>query len=148
MRTCWIALALVASCCAAEMKLRKPLALKEPVPIATLIANAAEYLGKPVQVRGKVTEVCQMAGCWMNLRDAGGRMVRIKVNDGELEFPKDSAGRTAIAEGTFSKIELTREQAVAQAKHEADEMGRKFDAGSIKTGKTTYQIQGSGAVIE
>jgi hypothetical protein len=148
MRSCLIALAFLAASYAAEVNVGKPLALKQPMPIATLLAHPAEYVGKPVQVKGKITEVCQMMGCWMNLTDADGKTIRIKVNDGELEFPKDSAGKTAIAEGRFSKIELTREQAVAEAKHEADEMGRKFDAAKVKTGKTIYQIQGSGAVIE
>ena len=40
-----------------------------------------------------------MMGCWMMLHDGAGSAVRIKVNDGEIVFPKDSPGREAIAEG-------------------------------------------------
>ncbi len=101
-----------------------------------------------MQVKGEITEVCQMMGCWTNIKDpASGKMIRVKVNDGEMAFPKDAAGQTVIAEGTLRKIELSREQAIATAKHEAEEQGRKFDPAKVKSGITIYQIQGSGAVI-
>jgi len=87
-------------------------------------------------------------GCWMALADPeSGKSVRIKVNDGDIVFPKDGAGRTAIAEGKFTRIELSREQAVAYLKHQAEESGKKFDAGAVKGGMTLYQVAGQGAVI-
>ena len=133
---------------AAEVKLGKPLTVKEPMPLATLMANANDYVGKTVQVRGKVTEVCQMMGCWMELTNDSGQHVRIKVDDGVIVFPKDSTGKTAVAEGKFTKTELTREQAVAQAKEEAADRGKKFDPAKVKGGVTIYQIEGTGAVIQ
>lgn len=133
---------------AGEVKLGKPLQLKETTPIATLSADPAAYVGKSVQVKGKVVETCQKMGCWMNLADPdGGKLVRIKVKDGEIVFPKTAVGKMALAEGSFAKIEMTREQAIAQAKHEAEENGKNFDPASITSGKTIYQINGSGAVI-
>ena len=132
---------------AAELKLGKPLTVREPMPLATLLARPADYLGKTVQVKGKITEVCQMMGCWMDLTSDAGQKVRIKVNDGEIEFPKDSAGKTAVAEGRFDKIELTKEQAAARAEEEAKESGEKFDASKVKGPVTIYQILGAGAVI-
>jgi len=132
---------------AAEIKLGKPLTGKEPMPLATLLAKPSDYIGKTVQVKGKITEVCQMMGCWMDLVNDEGQKVRIKVNDGEVEFPKDAAGKVAVAEGRFDKIELTREQAVARAEEEAKESGRKFDPAKVKGPATIYQIQGTGAVI-
>src|SRR5512133_1310316 len=88
---------------AADLKLGKPLTPKEAMPIATLLANADDYNGKTVQVKGKVTEVCQMMGCWMELTNDEGQRVRIKVDDGVIVFPKDSTGKTAVAEGKFTK---------------------------------------------
>jgi uncharacterized cupin superfamily protein len=133
---------------AAEIKLGKPLAVKDPVSIAALVSHAGDYVGKTIQVKGKITEVCQMMGCWMELTNDDGQHVRIKVNDGDIVFPKDAAGKQAVAEGKFARIELTREQAVAQAQEEAGEKGRKFDPASVKGGITIYQIQGTGAVIQ
>ena len=132
---------------AAEVKLGKPLTVKEPVTLAALMDHPDSYVGKTVQVRGKITAVCQMMGCWMELKNDAGQSVRIKVEDGDIVFPKDSAGKVAVAEGKFTKTELTREQAVAQAKEAAEETGRKFDPSKVKGGMTMYQIEGTGAVI-
>jgi hypothetical protein len=135
-------------CLAGEVKLGKPLTLKETTPIAKINANPEAFVGKTVQVKGKVADVCQMMGCWMNLVDAsGGEPVRIKVNDGEIVFPETSVGKTAVAEGKFVKISLTKEQAMAQAKHEAGESGRKLNPATVTSAKTIYQIEGTGAVI-
>jgi hypothetical protein len=149
MRFVIAALCLLSVCLAAENKLGKPLALKKQTPIADLKANPAGYLDKTVQVKGQVTEVCQMMGCWMALVDPATKAtVKIKVKDGEIVFPKDSAGKTAVAEGKYVKLEMTKEQAIAQFKHEAEENGKKFDPASVTGPVTTYQIAGTGAVIE
>jgi hypothetical protein len=133
---------------AAELKLGKPLTVKEPVSVERIYAEPEKFLGKTVAVKGKITEVCQMMGCWMNLHDAAsGKMIRIKVNDGEIEFPKNGSGKMAIAEGTLMKIELSKERAIAEAKHEAEEMGRKYDPNKVTGPVTRYQIRGTGAVV-
>jgi hypothetical protein len=131
----------------ADLKLGKPLTAREPVALSTLLANPGDYVGKTVQVKGKIAEVCQMMGCWLDLTNEDGQKIRVKVEDGEIVFPKDASGKTVVAEGKFSKLELTREQALAQAEEQARDTGRKFDPASAKGGMTIYQIQGTGAVI-
>jgi len=105
-------------CYAADQKLGQPLTLKEAMPVATLLAKPDPFVGKTVQVKGKITAVCQDMGCWMELADDKDAKIRIKVEDGVIVFPKSSAGKTAIAEGRFSKQ----------------------DSG--------YQIDGTGAIIQ
>ncbi len=145
------AVVLLASAClafAGEIRLGKALTLKDPVAVQALLASPEKYTGKLVQVKGTVRDVCQMMGCWMEITDASSpKAIRIKVKDGEIVFPESAMGKTAIAEGTFVKLELTKEQAIAQAKHDAEEKGRKFDPASVKGPVTSYQIQGAGAVI-
>jgi hypothetical protein len=145
-----------AVCVAGETRLGKALSLASPVTVAELMAKPEASVGKTVQVKGKVTEVCQMMGCWMALAEpvsiaiaepGSKALVRVKVNDGEIEFPKSSVGKMAVAEGKLQKFELTREQAVARMKHEAEEQGRKFNEAQVKSGMIVYQIQGTGAVI-
>lgn len=87
-----------------------------------------------------------MMGCWLQIQD-GDKGLRVKVKDGEILFPKNGAGKKAVAEGLLKKIELNQQQAVAWAKHEAEERGQKFDPSKIKSGMTMYQIQGTGAVV-
>lgn len=132
--------------CAATQDLGKPLTLKQPMTIAAVMAQPEKFVGKTVQVKGKVTEVCQMMGCWMDIAD-GGRSLHIKVDDGLLVFPKEAVGKQAVAEGKLIKLELTKEQAIAQAKHKAEEQGRKFDPSTVNGGTTIYQIEGTGARI-
>lgn len=132
---------------AADLKLGDQLTLEHQTEISDLLETPNMYVGKTVQVKGKVTEVCQMMGCWMMLRDDADNMVRIKVNDGEIVFPKSSPGSEAIAEGQFVSYKLTRDQAVTAAEHEAEEQGLKFDPSKIKGPTTIYQIRGTGAVV-
>jgi hypothetical protein len=146
-----LATVLLVSAClafAGETRLGKPLTLKDQVPVEKLLASPAQYVGKTVQVKGAVRDVCQAMGCWMEIADpSAAKGIRIKVKDGEIVFPKTAVGKTAIAEGKLVKLELTKEQAIAQAQHEAEENNRKFDPASVTGPKTIYQIQGSGAVI-
>ena len=133
---------------AGELKLGEPLTLKQQVPIAQLSAQPDAYVGKVVQVKGTVRDVCRKMGCWMELVDeASGKGVRIKVEDGVIVFPKEAICRTAIAEGKLAKLALSKEQALAQAKHEAEENNRKFDPAAVTSGQTIYRIQAAGAVI-
>jgi hypothetical protein len=87
-------------------------------------------------------------GCWIAIVDpAANKIIRVKVKDGEIVFPKDSPGRNVVAEGKLTRTELTREQTVAYLKHQAEENGKSFDAASVKQGMTLVQLAGTGAVI-
>jgi NACalpha-BTF3-like transcription factor len=141
-----VAALLVSVAAFAEVRLGKALSAQQPLSVAKLMESPDAWAGKTVQVKGKVSEVCAKMGCWMQLVE-GGKAVRIKVNDGDIVFPKSAVGKTAVAEGTLRKLELTKEQAVARARHEAEERGTPFDPDSVTSGATIYQIQGTGAVI-
>jgi hypothetical protein len=127
--------------------LGKPLKLQRQTPIDQLLQSPDRYVAKTVQVKGRVTEVCEMMGCWMRLVADSGKSIRVKVQDGEIVFPKQAIGKLALAEGTLAKLELTREQAVARARHEAEERGQKFDPELVKGPVTIYEIRGTGALI-
>ena len=148
MRPLLIALLISTLGFAGEMKLGQPLTLDKPMSISQVMAKADKLSGKTVQVKGKVTEVCQNAGCWMALVEPGTQStLRIKVNDGEIVFTNACVGKMAVAEGQLVKMELTKEQAIAMAKHEAEEQKRKFDPASVKGPTVMYQIKGTGAVV-
>src|SRR5688572_1612168 len=73
-------IALAAVCLnAADTKVGKPLTLKAPVTVDALLAKPDGYVGKTVQVKGKITEVCQAMGCWMNLVGESGKTVHVEV---------------------------------------------------------------------
>lgn len=140
--------AILAASAPAKTPLGAPLALEKPTPIGEVLGHPDRFVGRPIQVRGKVSAVCEMMGCWMNLVDpATSRSIRVKVNDGEIIFPKEAVGKTALAEGKLEKLDLTREQAIERARHEAEERGRMFDPASVTGPVTIYQLRGTGAVI-
>ena len=148
MKSFFALLVIAVSAWAATLSLGKPLTLKRPMSIQALLSAKDQYVGKTVQVKGTITEVCQEMGCWMQLvEQSTGARLQIKVEDGVIVVPKDSAGKTAIAEGVLSKLEMTREEAIEQAQHEAEANKRKFDPASIKGPVTLYQIAGTGATI-
>ena len=132
---------------AAETKYGKPLQLKEPMTISALMAKADDLAGKTVQVKGKITEVCQSMGCWLALVDQDGKHIRFEAHEAGITFPKDSVGKVVIAEGKFTKTEMTREQAIAEAKETAKDSGKPFDESKVKAGPS-YSIEGTGAVIQ
>ena len=103
------------------------------------------WVGKTVQVEGSVADVCPKRGCWMDLK-SGASTVRVKVDDGVIVFPKELIGRTAVAEGVFTRIELDREEAIAWFRHVAEEKGEPFDPASVAGPASLYQLRGTGAL--
>ena len=65
-----------------------------------------------------------------------------------LANPQKFVGKNVLVEGTVYEIKMTKEQALEQAKHEAEEHGTEFDPASVKGPLTIYQIKGLGAVIK
>jgi len=123
--------------------------LDETLKISTLLAEPDRYVGKKVRVEGMVTEVCKMAGCWMELEESAEAKIRIKVDDGEIVFPATASGKKAVAEGVVESIPMTREKYVAYMEHEAEETGKKFDPATLGDGPfQILQIRGSGARVQ
>jgi RecJ-like exonuclease len=132
-KSCWAGLICVllmaASLTAAEQKLGKPVDLKTTTAIKAILAEPDKYLGKEVKVEGEITQVCQMAGCWIMVKDASSsEPIMVKVDDGVIVFPKDGAGKKVVAQGKLEKV--------------ADEAQK--EAGS----KSAYRIKGSGAIVK
>lgn len=126
MRTCLIALMCVllsaAGCSVQRERYGEPQRMTdvEPMPVATLVADADRYDGQPVRVSGKVTAVCEKMGCWIRIGEPR-HEVFVKFTcpvEGRL-IPMDAVGRTAIVEGT-AKVEEVSE---AEARHYAEDGG-------------------------
>jgi hypothetical protein len=79
--------------------------------------------------------------------DSDDEKIKVKVKDGEIVFPMEAIGSTAIVEGKVYKIELTKEEAVKHFQHVAEEKGVEFDPSTVTGPMTTYQIKGIGAEI-
>lgn len=68
--------------------------------VASILAAPANYLEQQVTIVGEVTGVCSKRNCWMTLATAENEpRFRIKVRDGDMEFPLSAKGKTAYATG-------------------------------------------------
>lgn len=116
----------------------------EIVPISALYESPDDYVGETVKVEGRVVGVCAKRGCWIELAgDEEFQSMRIKVTDGVIVFPVECKGQMAVAEGTFTKIDIP---VAADPNHECDgEHGEGEDAHSACQPKTAFQIMGTGA---
>jgi hypothetical protein len=132
-----------------EIKLGKDLTLIETTKISDLLAEPQKYLDNIVLIKGEVLDVCSMAGCWMEIKsDKTNQKIKVKVKDGDIVFPVEAKGHTALVEGKVYKIEMDREMAIEYYEHEAEEKGVEFDSTKITGPITIYQVKGIGAVIQ
>lgn len=133
---------------AQDTKLGKPITVKEVTKISDILANPDSFVGKRVLVEGEIIEVCAAAGCWMQLKSDKEGTLKVKVKDGEIVFPTEATGHTAIVEGELYKMELDEEMAKAYMEHLAEDAGKEFDPISVTGPMTIYQLKGLGAVIK
>ena len=127
----------------------EPLTLTETTSVSAVLADPDAYVGEHLRVEGTVVGVCEMRGCWMAVAgENDGEELRVKVEDGVIVFPMTAMGLHARVEGVMEKIELTMEEALAQAEHQAEEHGTEFDPSSVTGPTVTYQLRGLGAEIE
>ncbi len=112
--------------------------------LSDLIGNDDAYLGKEVTVSTRITKVCQKKGCFFLAQD-GDAMARITFKDYGFFVPTDSAGKSVMLAGVFSRQDLSAEK----AQHLAEDMGEK-PAGPNEeplTGGFEYAIEATSVSI-
>jgi hypothetical protein len=82
------------------------------VSIADVMKDPDEFAGKSVIFSGRIEEVCQKKGCWMEVvsGDPASR-IRVTFKDYGFFVPKDSHGMMVRAEGVFETKVLSKEDA-------------------------------------
>ncbi|TXH96222.1 MAG: DUF4920 domain-containing protein [Rheinheimera sp.] len=120
-----------------------------PVTVAQVLATPASYLQQPFTVQGKIDAVCQKKGCWMQFATGADEPTfRLKVKDGDMEFPVSAKGKTAYAYGSLKAKPMTLEQTKTYLKHRAEEQGEAFDAAKVTSAVTLYQFEPVSVLIE
>jgi hypothetical protein len=146
------ALAVVSACSEPELPFTQygeALTLAETTSISDVLGDPEAYVGQHLRVEGTVTGVCEQQGCWIAVAGENeAEQLRVKVEDGVIVFPQTALGCHARVEGMMEKLELTMEQALAQAEHHAEEQGLEFDPASVTGPELIYQLRGLGAEIE
>ena len=119
--------------------------------ISSLLKMPDQYLGKDILVSGKITEVCPMRGCWIDIKDVNSdKHIRIKVTDGQIVFPLSAKGKYVDVQGKFTKLNFTEEQAINWKIHLAEEQGVILNFENVEITPddlVEYRINGTGANI-
>lgn len=131
-------------------KYGKEITSTKKVKVSEILENPKNYEGKKVLIEGTILNVCAKRGCWIELAsDKEFETIRVKVKDGEIVFPMELKGKTALVEGEFYsfEVELDAECAGKECgdhKKEGEEEGCEHGEKQVKT---IYQIKGLGAEI-
>ncbi len=100
----------------------------------------------PMKLIGKVTEVCQAKGCWMNVvaESGSGSPIMVKFKDYGFFVPKDCAGKKVLMDGIAFK-EVTP---VDELKHYAEDKGAtKEEIAAITQPKEEMKFLASGVLL-
>src|SRR5512144_328122 len=98
--------------------------LKNATSVSDIVGAPATYVGKTVQVKGLVVDVCTARGCWLDLAsDKPYEKIRVKVEDGVIAFPVSARGRQATVEGVVEMIKLCPDEARRFREAEAKSKG-------------------------
>ena len=83
--------------------------LEAVISIDQLLTHSDLYIDKEVLIEGKISAVCPMRGCWIDVKSAEtDSELRLKVTDGEIVFPLSGKGQNIKAEGIFQKLDFHR----------------------------------------
>lgn len=88
------------------------------------MGNAPTYETK---VKGKIVDVCQKKGCWMNIDIGNGEYMRVIFRDYAFFVPKDIIGKEAIIQGV-AKFESVSVEDQKHLLEDAGESKEKIDA--------------------
>jgi len=120
---------LIASCCALgllsgcsspkEVYGDPSTTAKGAVPADQLLARLEGKDSLQVKVEGKVIEVCQTKGCWMDMDLGNGQSMTVRFKDYGFFVPMNGAGRTVVIDGV-AKIKT---EDVAWLRHKAEDAG-------------------------
>jgi len=114
------------------------------LPLSEIMAQPEAYIDKPVKVKAKVVDVCQMKGCWMALDAGEGRTIRVTFKDYGFFVPKDIHGREVVLQGTLVKKTMS----VEELRHLAEDAGKsEEEIEAIQEPETQWEFVAEGVLI-
>ena len=97
-----------------------------------------------VKLEAKVTDVCQMKGCWMKLDIGNEKEIMVNFKDYSFFVPKNIIGKKVVVSGDAFKRNIS----VDELKHYARDRGEEESAISlIVEPKEIYSLTAKGVVL-
>ena len=98
-----------------------------------------------VQLRGTVSSVCQVKGCWMVLDLAEGQQTRVTFKDYGFFVPTALVGKEVVVNGR-ALVDLISEEA---RKHYAKDAGKsEEEIRNIQGNRKSYSLVAEGVIVE
>ncbi len=98
-----------------------------------------------MKVEGKIVDVCQKKGCWMNIQLPNSETMRVTFKDYGFFVPKDAGGKTVIVDGYAYNDTTT----VAQLRHYAEDGGKtKEEIEKITKPEVAVSFEARGVIIK
>ncbi|TDH27819.1 DUF4920 domain-containing protein [Segetibacter sp. 3557_3] len=98
---------------------------------------------KTVKIKGKVTDVCTIEGCWLKMETAKGKMM-VKMKDHAFLVPTDLNGKNIVVDGT-ARMSVT---SVKQLQHYAEDAGKsKAEIARITEPKKEIIVDAKGVLV-
>ena len=118
------------------------------MPLASIEAKMKESkltLMPNVKITGKVADVCKKKGCWMEVDNGKGEMVRMRFKDYAFFVPRDCEGQIVYASGT-AKLDTTT---VAMLQHYAEDAGKsKAEIAAINKEEVAVTFEATGVLFD
>jgi hypothetical protein len=98
-----------------------------------------------MKVEGKVVDVCQRKGCWMEIKLGDAETMRVTFKDYGFFVPKNTGGKTVIVEGYAYNDTTT----VAELRHYASDGGKTQDEiNKITEPEVAVTFEAKGVIIK
>lgn len=115
------------------------------IPATELAAKMGDKKELTTKVEGTVDEVCKMKGCWMTVKTADGKTMRVTFKDYGFFVPKDIAGKQVVFEG----LAQTTVTPVAELRHYAEDAGKsKAEIEKIKEPQKALTFVADGVIVK
>jgi|APLak6261660806_1056025.scaffolds.fasta_scaffold25975_2 hypothetical protein len=110
-----------------------------------LISKLGSSDSVAIKLVGKIDEVCQKKGCWMNMNIGNDQLMKVRFKDYAFFVPKDAAGKTTYLEGYAFRDTIP----VAELKHYAEDAGKsKEEIAKITNPEISISFEAKGVIIK
>ncbi|WKN45009.1 DUF4920 domain-containing protein [Tunicatimonas pelagia] len=118
---------------------------QDAIAATELPETLADEESVETKVRGEVTGVCQMKGCWMTVNVGNNREMMVRFKDYGFFVPKDITGQTVVIVGEA----LVETVSVDDQRHLAEDAGQSAEEiEKITEPKSQLSFVADGVIVE
>ena len=114
------------------------------IPVEEMLIQLGNGTEMPAKVKGKVVDVCQKKGCWMELDKGDGSTIRVTFKDYGFFVPMDIKGREVVINGVAYVDTIS----VSDLKHYAEDAGKaQEEIDAITEPETEVAFEADGVIV-